>query len=105
MLPEQGSSGLHASTLHLNKSKNPSKSENEVANEESISDADLDNIVGVGDNSELEVSAFILYPLCFDLPLPIASKVLRDSLFCRKWSPLVHFSVNFALTRSRLFTG
>ncbi|GMN56206.1 hypothetical protein TIFTF001_025324 [Ficus carica] len=53
-LDSKGSSGLHASTLRLNKSKNPSKSENEVANEESISDADLDNIVGVGDNSELE---------------------------------------------------
>lgn len=39
----------------MNKLKTTSKSENEVANEEPISDADLENIVGVGDNSELEV--------------------------------------------------
>ncbi|XP_024023789.1 DNA repair protein RAD5A [Morus notabilis] len=53
-LDSKGSSGLHGSTLHVNKLKTTSKSENEVANEEPISDADLENIVGVGDNSELE---------------------------------------------------
>ncbi|XP_052210529.1 DNA repair protein RAD5A isoform X2 [Diospyros lotus] len=34
--------------------KNPSLGGNEVENDESISDVDLDNIVGVGDNSKLE---------------------------------------------------
>lgn len=38
---------------------NPSRNENEVENEESISDADLDNIVGVGNCSELEVLSFL----------------------------------------------
>lgn len=41
--------------LYLNKSKNPSQNGNEVENEDSISDVDLDNIVGVGNSSELEV--------------------------------------------------
>ncbi|KAL5580233.1 hypothetical protein UlMin_012675 [Ulmus minor] len=50
----KGSSSLHASTLHPDKFKNASKNDNEVENEESISDADLDNIVCVGDSSELE---------------------------------------------------
>ncbi|WCJ41699.1 DNA/RNA helicase protein [Euphorbia peplus] len=57
-LNSKDSSGIPASLLHVNKSKNQSKNENEVENEveneESISDADLENIVGVGDNSELE---------------------------------------------------
>ncbi|KAB1227332.1 putative SWI/SNF-related matrix-associated actin-dependent regulator of chromatin subfamily A member 3-like 2 [Morella rubra] len=47
-------SGLRASLLYLNKSKNPSQNGNEVENEDSISDVDLDNIVGVGNSSELE---------------------------------------------------
>lgn len=55
ILPEQGSSYLQASTLHVNKSKHPSNNGNEVEDEKSISDADLDNIVGIGDSSELEV--------------------------------------------------
>ncbi|XP_015873517.3 DNA repair protein RAD5A isoform X1 [Ziziphus jujuba] len=45
---------LKASTLHVNKSKHPSNNGNEVEDEKSISDADLDNIVGIGDSSELE---------------------------------------------------
>ncbi|KAK7853707.1 dna repair protein rad5a [Quercus suber] len=53
-LNPEDSSGLRASLLHVNKSMNPSRNENEVENEESISDADLDNIVGVGNCSELE---------------------------------------------------
>ncbi|KAF3455122.1 hypothetical protein FNV43_RR05570 [Rhamnella rubrinervis] len=53
-LDSKGSSCLHASTLHVNKSKNPSKNGNEVENEEFISDADLENIVGFRDSSELE---------------------------------------------------
>ncbi|KAI8573535.1 hypothetical protein RHMOL_Rhmol01G0285000 [Rhododendron molle] len=40
--------------LHINKFKNQSVNGNEVENEESISDADLENIVGVVDSSELE---------------------------------------------------
>ncbi|KAF2300662.1 hypothetical protein GH714_015032 [Hevea brasiliensis] len=47
-------SGIPVSLLHVNNSKNQSKNGNEVENEESISDADLDNIVGVGNCSELE---------------------------------------------------
>lgn len=44
ILSEQDSSGLC-----------PSRNGDEVENEESISDAEVDNIVGVGDSSELEV--------------------------------------------------
>jgi DNA repair protein RAD5 len=43
------------SLLNANKSKNQSGNGNEIENEESISDADLENIVGGGDSSELEV--------------------------------------------------
>ncbi|KAK1383076.1 putative SWI/SNF-related matrix-associated actin-dependent regulator of chromatin subfamily A member 3-like 2 [Heracleum sosnowskyi] len=43
-----------ATLLHLNKFKNASPNGDAVENEESISDADLDDIVGVGDSSELE---------------------------------------------------
>ncbi|PON53378.1 Cdk-activating kinase assembly factor [Parasponia andersonii] len=50
----KGSSGFQASALLPNKFRNPSENKNEVTNEESISDADLDSIVGVGDSSELE---------------------------------------------------
>uniref|UniRef100_A0A2N9GMB7 SWI/SNF-related matrix-associated actin-dependent regulator of chromatin subfamily A member 3-like 2 n=1 Tax=Fagus sylvatica TaxID=28930 RepID=A0A2N9GMB7_FAGSY len=53
-LNPEDSSGLRASLLHVNTSKNPSRNGNEVENEESISDVDLDNIVGVGNSSELE---------------------------------------------------
>jgi DNA repair protein RAD5 len=42
--------------LPVNKSKNPSQIGNEVENEDSITDVDLDNIVGVGSSSELEVA-------------------------------------------------
>ncbi|XP_065868143.1 DNA repair protein RAD5A isoform X2 [Euphorbia lathyris] len=53
-LNSKDDSGIPASLLHVNTSKNQSKNGNEVENEETISDADLENIVGVGDNSELE---------------------------------------------------
>ncbi|XVF19793.1 hypothetical protein REPUB_Repub11eG0141500 [Reevesia pubescens] len=53
-LETKDGSGLHTPLLPTNKFKNQSQSGSEVENEESISDADLDNIVGVGDNSELE---------------------------------------------------
>ncbi|CAK7329279.1 unnamed protein product [Dovyalis caffra] len=46
--------GLLASLLNVSKSENQSGNGNEVENEESISDANLENIVGVGDSSELE---------------------------------------------------
>ncbi|KAE8037511.1 hypothetical protein FH972_010097 [Carpinus fangiana] len=42
------------SLLPVNKPKNPSQIGNEVENEDSITDVDLDNIVGVGSSSELE---------------------------------------------------
>uniref|UniRef100_A0A803QKU8 Uncharacterized protein n=1 Tax=Cannabis sativa TaxID=3483 RepID=A0A803QKU8_CANSA len=45
---------LKASTLLTRKLKNPSANENEGEDEEPISDADLENIVGVGNSSELE---------------------------------------------------
>ncbi|XP_024185832.1 DNA repair protein RAD5A isoform X2 [Rosa chinensis] len=53
-LDQKDSSGLCASIIHANISKNPSRNEDEVENEECISDAEVDNIVGVGDSSELE---------------------------------------------------
>ncbi|KAF2300729.1 hypothetical protein GH714_015396 [Hevea brasiliensis] len=53
-LNSKDGSGIPVSLLHANNSKNQSKNGNEVENEESISDADLDNIVGVGNCSELE---------------------------------------------------
>ncbi|MBA0728763.1 hypothetical protein Golax_001639, partial [Gossypium laxum] len=53
-LETKDGSGIHTPLLNANKFKNPSQNGNEVENDESISDADLENIVGVGDNSELE---------------------------------------------------
>ncbi|KAK6144272.1 hypothetical protein DH2020_021092 [Rehmannia glutinosa] len=51
----EDSSFLPPPFLHINKIKStPSGDENNGENEESISDNDLDNIVGVTDNSELE---------------------------------------------------
>ena len=58
----QEKSDIPATLLHLNKFKNPSPDGETVENEESISDADLDNIVGVGDSSELEVWLFVVCP-------------------------------------------
>ncbi|KAK6144243.1 hypothetical protein DH2020_021063 [Rehmannia glutinosa] len=54
-LNAEDSSFLPPPFLHINKIKStPSGDENNGENEESISDNDLDNIVGVTDNSELE---------------------------------------------------
>ncbi|XP_004304707.1 PREDICTED: putative SWI/SNF-related matrix-associated actin-dependent regulator of chromatin subfamily A member 3-like 2 [Fragaria vesca subsp. vesca] len=53
-LDQKDSSGVCASIVHAIKHKNPSINEGEVENEECISDAEVDNIVGVGDCSELE---------------------------------------------------
>ncbi|KAL3597627.1 hypothetical protein D5086_009264 [Populus alba] len=53
-LNSKDGSGLPVSLLNANKSKNQSGNGNEIENEESVSDADLENIVGGGDNSELE---------------------------------------------------
>ncbi|KAK9279319.1 hypothetical protein L1049_012998 [Liquidambar formosana] len=53
-LNSKDSSSIPASLLHVNKSKDPLLNGNTVESEESIPDTDLDNIVGVGDNSELE---------------------------------------------------
>lgn len=54
----QDSSDGPTALLHINKYKTQSVNGNEVENEESISDADLENIVGVVDSSELEVLSF-----------------------------------------------
>ncbi|KAK2984529.1 hypothetical protein RJ640_025026 [Escallonia rubra] len=48
------SSCVPATFSHANNFKNPSLSGNKVEDEESVSETDLDNIVGVGDSSELE---------------------------------------------------
>ncbi|KAI3461336.1 hypothetical protein Pfo_017999 [Paulownia fortunei] len=54
-LDAEDSSLLPPSFLHINKFKSTSSGDgNNVENEESISDNDLDNIVGVTDSSELE---------------------------------------------------
>ncbi|GFP98032.1 putative swi/snf-related matrix-associated actin-dependent regulator of chromatin subfamily a member 3-like 2 [Phtheirospermum japonicum] len=54
-LNAEDSSLLPPSILHISKVKSaPSGDGNNVENEESVSDNDLDNIVGVTDNSELE---------------------------------------------------
>lgn len=53
-LNSKDGSGLPVSLLNANKSKNQSGNGNEIEDEESISDADLENIVGGGDSSELE---------------------------------------------------
>ncbi|XP_020536255.1 DNA repair protein RAD5A isoform X2 [Jatropha curcas] len=53
-LNSKDGSGIRTSLLHVNNSMNQPKNGNEVENEEPISDAELDNIVGVGDYSELE---------------------------------------------------
>ena len=51
----QDSSGGPTSLVHGNQFKNQVLNGNQVENEESISDADLENIVGVVDSSKLEV--------------------------------------------------
>lgn len=53
-LNTKDSSGIPASLLHVNHSMSPSINGNKEENEESISDTDLDNIVGIGNSSELE---------------------------------------------------
>ncbi|KAE9463407.1 hypothetical protein C3L33_04686, partial [Rhododendron williamsianum] len=53
-LNSKDSSDGPTALLHINKFKTQSVNGNEVENEESISDADLENIVGVVDSSELE---------------------------------------------------
>ena len=56
---EQESSILPPSISHINKFKSASSgNENNDENEESVSENDLDNIVGVTDSSEIEVRAF-----------------------------------------------
>ncbi|KAL8136747.1 hypothetical protein V2J09_002748 [Rumex salicifolius] len=47
-------SGLHASLLLSATSKSSAVNGNQTENEETISDADMDNIVGIEDNSQLE---------------------------------------------------
>lgn len=64
---EQDSSGLPPSLLHVNKFKTTFLADGyKVENEESISDNDVDNIVGVTDSSELEVKALELQLLLFE---------------------------------------
>ncbi|OVA17874.1 SNF2-related [Macleaya cordata] len=54
-LDSKENSGLRTTLLHSEKSKKPSLNGSEEENEhESVSDSDLDNIVGAGDSSELE---------------------------------------------------
>lgn len=59
------------SISHINKFKSASSGdENSGENEESVSENDLDNIVGVTDSSELEVGVFkFLYSLFVVLSL------------------------------------
>ncbi|KAJ4978224.1 hypothetical protein NE237_009004 [Protea cynaroides] len=54
--PLESSSGVHASLFNVDKSKKPAVDHGSMVenNEESISESDLENIVGVGDTSELE---------------------------------------------------
>ncbi|TXG73707.1 hypothetical protein EZV62_002286 [Acer yangbiense] len=53
-LDSKDDSHIRASLLHVNKCKTQSENANEVENVESISDADLDKIVGTGDSSKIE---------------------------------------------------
>ncbi|KAJ4843600.1 DNA repair protein rad5a [Turnera subulata] len=53
-LNSKDGSGFPASLLHANLCKNLKKNGDEVETEETISDADLDKIIGVGSSSELE---------------------------------------------------
>lgn len=57
---KQDNSGIPATLLHLNQIKDSSPNGDKSENEEQISDTDLDNIVGVGDSSELEVTRLCL---------------------------------------------
>ncbi|KAF7805671.1 DNA repair protein RAD5A isoform X1 [Senna tora] len=50
---QKDNSSLQATLLHI-KSKDPSVNDSEIDNDDSISEVDLDNIVGVGASSELE---------------------------------------------------
>ncbi|XP_057956384.1 DNA repair protein RAD5A [Malania oleifera] len=53
-LSSKDSTSIPASLLHVNRTKNPHAKGDKVENEESITDTDLENIVGVGDSSELQ---------------------------------------------------
>ncbi|XP_057474411.1 DNA repair protein RAD5A [Actinidia eriantha] len=53
-LNSEDSSGGPTSLVHANQFRNQALNGNQVENEESMSDADLENIVGVVDSSELE---------------------------------------------------
>ncbi|GMH12155.1 hypothetical protein Nepgr_013996 [Nepenthes gracilis] len=53
-LNSKDTSSLHASLLNANISENTSLHRDKFESEEAISDNDVDNIVGVGDSSELE---------------------------------------------------
>nr|GLL43163.1 putative DNA repair protein [Ipomoea trifida] len=53
-LTEENSSGIHTPSLHANKFKKLVTNEGEAEGDESISDTDLENIVGFADNSKLE---------------------------------------------------
>ena len=59
---EQDSSFLPPTISHINKFKSASSgNENNGENEESVSENDLDNVVGVTDISELEVRHSIIF--------------------------------------------
>ncbi|KAH7561169.1 hypothetical protein JRO89_XS10G0183700 [Xanthoceras sorbifolium] len=53
-LDSKDGSHIRASLLHVSKCKNQSENANEAENVESISDTDVDNIVGTGDSSKVE---------------------------------------------------
>lgn len=89
--------------LLVNKYKNPSQKGNEVENEDSVSDVEVDNIVGVGNSSELEV--LLLEDFEFFWSHLIEGEITKKVLCYRKWIPLVLFSVNFDPTKSRPFIG
>lgn len=56
----QDGSNIPASLLRITKLNSPSSlNVDKVENEESISDGDLDRIVGIADSSELEVTTFM----------------------------------------------
>lgn len=102
-MPEQDRSGLPPSFAHAYKLKSTSSPDgNKDEKEESISDGDLDNIVGVTDSTELEVretQQLLVFMVAF-----LFCTNFNLGLF-RKWNLPVLYYVTFALIRSKPLIG
>jgi len=91
-------------TLPRAKFEHPSQNGHENDNEDSMSEIEVENIVGVGSSAELEVLYSKNNMHC--LLMPINGVVIFNHLVSfRKWNPLLIFSAIYALIKSRRFIG